>query len=472
MKANTNYGVSTTSYPFYGVEGFENLEYQKDTTSIVNVLSASMRETVSSVVFPTKMTSIGASAFENCKSLKIDITLPSTVTKIGDSAFKNSGITFVSVDLTGCTSSPSVGANAFSGTTVKKLIIDNNGVKANYGALDEKYPFYGVNAFETLEYKSGTTTARNVLSASMRSTITTASIPESVTVYASEVLADTSNLKGEFSIPSTVISIGDSAFKNSGLTFSIVHLTGCSSNSSVGKNAFTGTTVKILILNNNWVRTSYGVSAAEYPFYNVKGFEILEYMYGTTTARDVLSDSMRSSITTAYIPDSITVYASEFLSNTPNLKGELSLPSTVINIGDSAFKNCGLTFVSVDLSSCSSNSSVGKNAFTGTTVKKLIVNNNGVRVNSNYGVSAEEYPFYNVEGFTTLEYKKDTTTARNVLSDSMRKTLTEVTVPKTVTKIDDNVFSDCTLLEEISLPYGTVYEKNTFKNCKAKMVRY
>ena len=221
------------------------------------------------------------------------------------------------------------------------------------------------------------------------------------------------------------------------------------------------------------MNSNYNLLNEKYPFYNVNGFETLEYQKDTTTLVNVLSASMRASLKNVVFPTKITSYATGVFEDCSNLKIEMAITESISSIGNNAFKNSAITFTSVDLSGCSSYPSVGTNAFTGTTVKKLIVNDNGVKVNSNYGISSEFYPFYGVKGFTTLEYKEGKTFAYNVLSSSMRKTLTEVTVSSSVTQIGSSAFDDCVLLERISLPWAAKYDREkTFRNCKAVITYY
>ena len=470
--------ASSDKYPFYNVKGFETLVLKGN--DFLNVMSSSMKSSVNTVEGLANITRFGDSVLENTYNLKTELSLTNKVTYIGENAFRYSGVTFTSVDLSGCTSSGSVGTNAFTGTMVKKLIVDNNGVRSYSGgytvsASSDSYPFYNAKGFETLEIKSGTKTMPNVLSASMRKTMTNIIGFNRVSAYASEVLKDTSSLKMELSIYSSVTSIGNDAFSGSGVMFTSVDLSGCTSSGSVGTNAFTGTTVKKLVVNNNGVRSYSGgytvyASSDKYPFYNVKGFETL--VLKGNDFLNVMSSSMKSSVNTVEGLANITRFGDSVLENTYNLKTELSLTNKVTYIGENAFRYSGVTFTSVDLSGCTSSGSVGTNAFTGTMVKKLIVDNNGVRSYSGgYTVSAnsDKYPFYNVNGFETLEIKSGTKTMPNVLSNSMRTTISNFVATKTLKEISNNAFENCKKLTKITLPYGVKTYENTFKGCNASI---
>ncbi|HBF68432.1 MAG TPA: hypothetical protein DDW20_03825, partial [Firmicutes bacterium] len=155
----------------------------------------------------------GSSAFENCVNLKMEMEISSSIISIGGNAFKNSGITFTSIDLTGVTKSSAVGVNAFTGTTVKKLIVGESGVKSYDSSNKETYPFYNVKGFETLEYKTGTTTAKNVLSDSMRKTIESAILPTSITKIDNYTFENCVNFNS-IKIPRNLTFIGSSAFEN------------------------------------------------------------------------------------------------------------------------------------------------------------------------------------------------------------------------------------------------------------------
>ena len=186
-----------------------------------------------------------------------------------------------------------------------------------------------------------------------------------------------------------------------------------------------------------------------------------------------MTNSMKSSVKSIEGFGNISSFGEGVLENTYNLKFEVSLTSKVTSIGKNAFKNSGITFTSVDLTGCTYSGSVGMNAFTGTTVKKLVVNNNGVKAvdKSNYSVSASSdiYPFYNVKGFETLELKYGTTKMSNVLSASMRSSISGFVATKTLKEISNNAFENCKKLTKISLPYGVKTYENTFKGCNASI---
>ncbi len=463
------YGCSSDSYPFYGIKDFETLEYVYGTKTAGNILSSSMRATLRTVVLPSSISVYSECVFENCRSLKMDMAITSDVTSIGNYAFRNSAITFTSVDLSGMTASVAVGYNAFTGTTVKKLVVNNNGVLSFYGCSSDSYPFYGIKGFKTLEYRRNTTTALNVLSSGMRSSVTEVILPSSIKVYSASVFENCTALNQVMTIASNVTNIGNYAFRNSAVSFNSIDLTGTKDSFSVGYNAFTGITVKKLIVNDGGVRSYYSSSSDSYPFYGVKGFETLEYSNGTTTASNVLSSAMRKTVTSVILPASIAVYSASVFENCSNLKQEMKIPATVTSIGNYAFRNSAIIFSSVDLTGTTASVSVGYNAFTGTFVKKLVVNDGGVR--SYNSSSSDSYSFYSVSGFRTLEYKTGTTTAYNVLSSSMRKTVTEIIIPSTVKTIVDSAFADCTSLRTIKIPASATIGNNTFYNCTAA-VRY
>ncbi|MBO7277283.1 MAG: leucine-rich repeat domain-containing protein [Bacteroidales bacterium] len=74
---------------------------------------------LTSIVIPEGVTSIGERTFRGCSSLT-SVTLPSTLTSIGPSAFKNcSSLTNI---VSNATAAPSLGADAFYGTSNSKTI--------------------------------------------------------------------------------------------------------------------------------------------------------------------------------------------------------------------------------------------------------------------------------------------------------------------------------------------------------------
>lgn len=225
-----------------------------------------------------------------------------------------------------------------------------------------------------------------------------------------------------------------------------------------------------MVVGNSGVNAYNGVSSTYYPFYGVNGFKTLRVLASATTVYNVMSDSMRATVTKVILPTTITTIMDSAFESCKNLKQDVTITSKITKVGSNAFKNSGITFKSVDTSGMTYSSSVGNNAFSGTTIEKLVVGQVGI--NSSNNANNGYYPFYDVNGFKTLEIKSDANTVYNVLSASMRKTVENVTVPKSVTTIYDEVFKDCISLKEIKLPRGVKTSTNTFINCPAKITYY
>ncbi|MDD5974098.1 MAG: leucine-rich repeat protein [Spirochaetales bacterium] len=129
------------------------------------------------VYIPDNVTRFGDSAFANCSSLKTSMSIKDNITYIGHHAFMNSGITFESVDVSNCTS---IGLNAFENTTVNKLIVGDNGVVGYDNLWTDGYPFEKIRGFSILELKEGSTILKNVMTESMKESVKTVILPDSL----------------------------------------------------------------------------------------------------------------------------------------------------------------------------------------------------------------------------------------------------------------------------------------------------
>ena len=158
---------------------------------------------LTSLILPSNVTSIGYSAFSGCRSLT-SLTLPSSVTSIGSSAFE------------GCRS-------------LTSLILPSSVTEIGSSA------FYGCSGLTSLTLPSSVTSI-GWATFSGCSGLTSLTLPSSVTSIDGRAFYGCSSLFG-LTLPSSVTEIGESAFRGcSGLT----SLTLPSSVTSIGKSAFEG----------------------------------------------------------------------------------------------------------------------------------------------------------------------------------------------------------------------------------------
>lgn len=236
---------------------------------------------LTSITIPESVTSIGNYAFSGCSGL-ISITIPESVNSIGNYVFQNCrGLTSVAIP----ENVSSIGNSAFLGCSgLTSIIIPNRVTSISTSAFSD------CRGLTSVTIPDGVTSIGNSAFQNCRG-LASVAIPESVTSIGSYAFSGCSGLTS-ITIPNRVTSIGSSAFY------------GCSGLTSI-------------IIPNNVT--------------NINGYTF----YGC------------SGLTSISIPNRVTSIGSSAFQNCTALTA-ISIPNSVITIGNSAFEGCnGLLFVTI-----------------------------------------------------------------------------------------------------------------------------
>ena len=282
---------------------------------------------LSEIVIPSSVASIGDSAFSSCCSLS-EIVIPSSVTSIGDSAF--SGCYSLS-EIVIPSSVTSIGDYVFSGCSSLKYIsipksiigLNGNPFAGWNGKLECLSPnFVYEDDILFNKDKSRIISFRN-------QNIESYVIPSSVTSIGDHAFCGCDSLS-EIVIPSSVTSIGDSAFSSCDSLSEIVIP---SSVTSIGKGAFSGcySLSKIVI-------PSSVTSISDSAFCVCRSLSEIVIPSSVTSIGNCAFSGCRS-LSEIVIPSSVTSIGVSAFSFCRSLS-EIVIPSSVTSIGDSAFSNC------------------------------------------------------------------------------------------------------------------------------------
>ena len=206
----------------------------KEGTRIICDLAFSFCSSLSEIVIPSSVTSIGDGAFSCCHSLS-EIVIPSSVTSIGDHAFSGCDSLSEIVIPSGVTS---IGNYAFSGcSSLKYISIPKSVIGLNgnpFARWDGKLECLSPNFVyeDDILFNKDKSRIISFRNQNIKSYV----IPSSVTIIGDSAFSCCGSLS-EIVIPSSVTIIGDSAFSCCGSLSEIVIP---SSVTSIGNSAFYG----------------------------------------------------------------------------------------------------------------------------------------------------------------------------------------------------------------------------------------
>ena len=400
----------------------------KEGTRIICDRAFSSCCSLSEIVIPSSVTSIGDSAFDTCSSLS-EIVIPSSVTSIGERAFSScTSLKYISIPksvicLNGnpfanwngklkCLSSNFVYEDDILFNKDKSRIISfrNQNIEtyvipSSVTSIDD-WAFYGCYSLSEIVISSSVTSIGDS-AFSWCLSLSEIVIPSSVTSIGKGAFSSCSHLS-EIVIPSSVTSIGDWAFS---YCFSLKYISIPKSVISLNGNPFAEWNGKLECLSPNFVYED-------------------DILFNKDRSRII---SFRNQNIESYvIPSSVTSIGDSAFSCCRSLS-EIVIPSSVTSIGDGAFYGCNSLSEIVIPSSVTS---IGDSAFSSCDSLSEIVIPSSV---TSIGDSAFSYCF----------------------------SLSEIVIPTSVSSIGDSAFSRCDSLSEIVIPSSVAsIGKGAFYNCK------
>ncbi len=389
------------------------------------------------ITIPEGVTSIGNSAFYDCSGLT-SVTIPSSVMSIGRNAFYGCcGLTEITIP----NSVTSIGDYAFeccSGLT--SITIPENVTSIGFGAFKEcsRLTTIAVQDGNSVYYNQGNC----LIQADTKNLIkgfNDSIIPSYVKRIEDYAFSDCSNLLTDITIPSSVTSIGDSAFQG---CIGLTEITIPEGVTSIGDSAFQGCIGLTEITIPEGV-TSIG-NGAFYCCSHLRSVTIASSV--TSIGKDAFNGGRNLSI---IFEEGMTKIPSGALSGVLYVVS-VSIPNSVTSIGDSAFSGCsGLTSITIP----NSVTSIGDYAFkwcsglTEITIPSSVTSIGRFAFNNNDLASIEVdelNPFYYSEGNCLI------TKNTNELVFGCKNSV----IPSSVTSIGNCAFSGCKGLSKITIPDG------------------
>jgi formylglycine-generating enzyme required for sulfatase activity len=273
--------------------------------------------TIPSMINGWPVTTIGDYAFYT-NSIMANVTIPNSVTSIGDSAFQYCSLTNVTIP-NGVTS---IGEAAFYSCRSLPSV-----------AIPASVTSIGIEAFgQCTSLTTITVDAQNLLYSSVNGVLFNKSQTMLVEYPA--------GVGGNYTIPNSVTSIGDSAFYSGSLT----SVTIPNSVTNIGELAFVGgplTTITVdtqnlLYSSVNGVLFNKGqTTLVEFPGGWVRNYTIPN----STTSIGETAFYAQYGLTNVTIPNSVTSIGIEAFYNCIGLTN-ITIPTSVANIGDYAFAYC------------------------------------------------------------------------------------------------------------------------------------
>ena len=388
------------------------------------------------VILPSSLKSIGISAFEGTSLSKIE--LPSSLTYIGENAFANIK-TLTEVTIPKSVESASY---AFYGdvnlkkvifedgiVTIPPRVLHNTGIEeivlpssvktigsyafSNSKSLEKIYLLDGVRQIEEGAFSGD-------------SKLSVVELPKTLTEISRDVFSETPSLT-HIILPSGITNIRDGAFYNSGLLSIALpdELT------EIGHGAFSRTHLSEIYLPKKL--NSLGLNT----FSNIDTLRKVTVTSNINIRSDWFSPFDSSPLKTVIIEEGVTKIPSRLFYNQKGIMN-INLPSTMKEIGESAFQNTSLKTVLFP----SAIENIGAFAFGNIESLTSIVAGNNLVIG--------KYAFSGSKNLVTVNFKPGT---RKIVDAFLADTgITDFSVPEGVEEIGKDAFSSNKQLTKLTLP--------------------
>ena len=285
---------------------------------------------VTSVIIPSSVTSIGAYAFGGCTGLT-SVTIPEGVASIGMQAFQDcTSLTSVVIP----NSVTTIESGVFSGCINLKTLTIGTGLQLENGGLMNILGYVNVNLTHVI-FADGTTRIADSALNNMTSLVSV-TMPSSVTSIGTYAFGGCTSLPS-VTLPNSLTSIGDYAF---GGCTSLTNVVIPDSVASMGRDAFWGCTgLTSVSLPDSLTRIKPST------FASCTALVSVTIPNGVTSIGDYAFNGC-TSLTSVIIPVGVTSIESEAFSDCSSL-ANVSLPQGITNIGYWAFKGTALTEITI-----------------------------------------------------------------------------------------------------------------------------
>ena len=450
---------------------------------------------LTTVYLNSTLTELPKNMFNGCSSLA-SIDLPVAVVKLGDYSLAGTAIESVSLD-----NIETFGTNVFdSCTNLSTFVVNSPNLTAIPAGM-----FNGCSNLTTVELSDALTSIGN--NAFAGTAISSFKIPASLeglsdgvfkgctsltTVdfsacnsfkkLGASVFEDCSKLTA-VSLPDTLQSIGNFAFKNSGLSGDFVIGKNVA---SLGYNPFIGCKGIILSVadgnenikadETNSLFDSQGLllvaspslsgtltiqsSAAPYAFEGCDGITKLVFVEGIEEIGSNIFCGLPN-LEEVVLPSTLTTIADNAFNDNTKLS-TINIPLSVTSIGNNAFKNCALTSVSV-----SSLANIGKYAFAGNTALASLTFVDPEEEVEGSQVVIGDYAFNGCSSLSSVTLSKYLYELGAYAFANCG--LTSVTIPSTISRFgyDGNQFANNTSLTTVTVESGIRLAQKMFANCSS-----
>jgi hypothetical protein len=453
---------------------------------------------MSGVTLPSTLTYIGESCFSYCNDLTY-VDLPQGLLEIDSNAFAYCD------NLTSLTIPDSVihiGYNAFhdcpniksitisSGTSLDSSVFSN--VNINYddihweGHDGLELRSYGVTIADIVRNPEGYEIFQNRVIGCWDSSynITQVNLPNTVTAIDDDAFKDCNRMQS-LNMPEGLESIGVEAFSN---CTSLSSITIPSTVTYIGTNAFEGCRIRGLE-NVSWIgHSDFNISDYGGIAYDVKVID------GMVIEGDTLTGCV-GSLTEAVIPNQVKIIGDNAFASQPGLTS-VTLPSGLTYIGNSAFYGTNITEITIPsgvttirnaafmmcqnlktVSILSPNVDLAENAFGNcyldrdniSWVDHEIPTDFGgayMVTEQNDGLLIRENAAFKCRAFATDVTIPNTVTSINQYAFYCIQSLSSVTIPSSIANIGQRAFESCTNLTSIRIPNSeATIAQDAFGHC-------